>query len=159
VVEVPRFSVALVQTPHYFYSPDPFERNLSVGRNIPNEGMLFYVGSFRKPPTVACRNTRVATWSQSKTQISSPWVRVRAWLRFLKDPMLALVQTPHYFYSPDPFERNLSVGRNIPNDLFLWLLRGGSPRRSHRKRWRSSYRCPAESGHRTCFCRPPSAAS
>jgi hypothetical protein len=32
---------------------------------------------------------------------------------FLKDPMLALVQTPHYFYSPDPFERNLSVGRNI----------------------------------------------
>lgn len=34
--------LALVQTPHYFYSPDPFERNLSVGRNIPNEGMLFY---------------------------------------------------------------------------------------------------------------------
>lgn len=32
---------------------------------------------------------------------------------FLKDPMLALVQTPHYFYSPDPFERNLSVGRNM----------------------------------------------
>lgn len=39
---------------------------------------------------------------------------------FLKDPMLALVQTPHYFYSPDPFERNLSVGRNIPNEGMLF---------------------------------------
>lgn len=40
---------------------------------------------------------------------------------FLKDPMLALVQTPHYFYSPDPFERNLSVGRNSQRrDVVLW---------------------------------------
>ncbi|MDN0112224.1 UDP-forming cellulose synthase catalytic subunit [Yersinia mollaretii] len=34
--------LALMQTPHYFYSPDPFERNLSTGRNVPNEGALFY---------------------------------------------------------------------------------------------------------------------
>jgi len=34
--------LALVQTPHHFYSPDPFERNLAGGYNIPNEGMLFY---------------------------------------------------------------------------------------------------------------------
>ncbi|WP_226572593.1 UDP-forming cellulose synthase catalytic subunit [Mangrovibacter yixingensis] len=34
--------LALLQTPHYFYSPDPFERNLSRGLNIPNEGSLFY---------------------------------------------------------------------------------------------------------------------
>ncbi|MDF4821002.1 glycosyltransferase, partial [Vibrio parahaemolyticus] len=25
---------------------------------------------------------------------------------FLKDPKLALIQTPHHFFSPDPFERN-----------------------------------------------------
>ena len=34
--------LALIQTPHYFYSPDPFERNLSAAREIPNEGALFY---------------------------------------------------------------------------------------------------------------------
>ncbi|WP_455818668.1 UDP-forming cellulose synthase catalytic subunit [Pseudomonas cerasi] len=34
--------LALLQTPHYFYSPDPFERNLKAAREIPNEGALFY---------------------------------------------------------------------------------------------------------------------
>jgi cellulose synthase (UDP-forming) len=34
--------VALVQTPHHFFSPDPFERNLGVFRQAPNEGELFY---------------------------------------------------------------------------------------------------------------------
>ena len=34
--------LALVQTPHYFYSPDPFERNLSVAEELPREGELFY---------------------------------------------------------------------------------------------------------------------
>jgi cellulose synthase (UDP-forming) len=35
-------SLALVQTPHHFYSPDPFERNLVSGREVPHEGELFY---------------------------------------------------------------------------------------------------------------------
>ena len=34
--------IALVQTPHHFYSPDPFERNLARKRQVPNEGLLFY---------------------------------------------------------------------------------------------------------------------
>lgn len=34
--------LAMVQTPHHFYSPDPFERNLRVFRKVPNEGALFY---------------------------------------------------------------------------------------------------------------------
>ena len=34
--------LAMVQTPHYFYSPDPFERNLVAGQRVPNEGLLFY---------------------------------------------------------------------------------------------------------------------
>lgn len=34
--------LALVQTPHHFYSPDPFERNLVAGNDVPNEGELFY---------------------------------------------------------------------------------------------------------------------
>lgn len=34
--------LALVQTPHHFLSPDPFERNLETFRKVPNEGELFY---------------------------------------------------------------------------------------------------------------------
>ena len=47
---------------------------------------------------------------------------------FLKDPMLALVQTPHYFYSPDPFERNLGRFRKTPNEgtLFYGLVQDGN---------------------------------
>jgi len=33
---------AVVQTPHNFFSPDPFERNLQAFRRVPNEGELFY---------------------------------------------------------------------------------------------------------------------
>lgn len=36
-----RPELALVQTPHHFFSPDPFERNLGTFREIPNEGYLF----------------------------------------------------------------------------------------------------------------------
>jgi cellulose synthase (UDP-forming) len=34
--------LAMLQTPHHFYSPDPFERNLGQFHIIPNEGELFY---------------------------------------------------------------------------------------------------------------------
>lgn len=34
--------LCMVQTPHHFYSPDPFERNLASGEAVPNEGLLFY---------------------------------------------------------------------------------------------------------------------
>ncbi|MEY8712627.1 cellulose synthase catalytic subunit (UDP-forming) [Mangrovibacter phragmitis] len=34
--------LALIQTPHYFYSPDPFERNLTPAKHVPHEGALFY---------------------------------------------------------------------------------------------------------------------
>ena len=34
--------VCLVQTPHHFFSADPFERNLNNHRHTPNENMLFY---------------------------------------------------------------------------------------------------------------------
>ncbi|MDO6708364.1 UDP-forming cellulose synthase catalytic subunit [Photobacterium sp. 1_MG-2023] len=47
---------------------------------------------------------------------------------FLKDPKLALIQTPHHFFSPDPFERNLSNFRNVPNEgnLFYGLIQDGN---------------------------------
>ncbi len=34
--------LAVVQTPHHFYSPDPFERNLKIEHQVPPEGRLFY---------------------------------------------------------------------------------------------------------------------
>lgn len=47
---------------------------------------------------------------------------------FLADPKLALIQTPHHFYSPDPFERNLAGGEGIPNEglLFYGLVQDGN---------------------------------
>src|SRR6202034_1852939 len=35
-------NLAMLQTPHHFYSPDPFERNLGQFHVIPNENELFY---------------------------------------------------------------------------------------------------------------------
>lgn len=46
--------------------------------------------------------------TRSFLQITMGW--------FLKDPLLAMVQTPHHFYSPDPFERNLKQFHEIPNE-------------------------------------------
>ena len=47
---------------------------------------------------------------------------------FLKDPKLAMLQTPHHFYSPDPFERNLGNYGVVPNEgeLFYGLLQDGN---------------------------------
>jgi cellulose synthase (UDP-forming) len=48
------------------------------------------------------------------------------WL--LRDPKLAMLQTPHHFYSPDPFERNLGQFRIIPNEgeLFYGIVQDGN---------------------------------
>ena len=47
---------------------------------------------------------------------------------FLNDPKLAMTQTPHHFFSPDPFERNLGTFRKVPNEgeLFYGLLQDGN---------------------------------
>jgi cellulose synthase (UDP-forming) len=47
---------------------------------------------------------------------------------FLRDRNLAMLQTPHHFYSPDPFERNLGQFRVIPNEneLFYGIVQDGN---------------------------------
>lgn len=47
---------------------------------------------------------------------------------FLKDPKLAMLQTPHFFFSPDPFEKNLNTFRSVPNEgeLFYGLVQDGN---------------------------------
>ena len=47
---------------------------------------------------------------------------------FIKDPKLAMLQTPHYFFSPDPFEKNLETFHEVPNEgeLFYGLVQDGN---------------------------------
>lgn len=47
---------------------------------------------------------------------------------FFFNPQVALVQTPHWFYNPDPFERNLLTAGQIPvgNELFYKVLQKGN---------------------------------
>jgi cellulose synthase (UDP-forming) len=47
---------------------------------------------------------------------------------FLRDSKLGMLQTPHHFYSPDPFERNLDQFRIIPNEgeLFYGIVQDGN---------------------------------
>jgi cellulose synthase (UDP-forming) len=56
---------------------------------------------------------------------------------FLRDHKLAMLQTPHHFYSPDPFERNLGQFRVIPNEgeLFYGVVQDGNDF------WNSSFFC------------------
>jgi cellulose synthase (UDP-forming) len=72
----------------------------------------------------------------------SDHVPTRAFLQltvgwFLRDPKLSLVQTPHHFYSPDPFERNLRPGTTVPNEgqLFYGLIQDGNDL------WNASFFC------------------
>jgi cellulose synthase (UDP-forming) len=67
--------------------------------------------------------------TRSFLQISMGW--------FIKDPKLAMVQTPHYFFSPDPFEKNLNTYRLVPNEgeLFYGLVQEGNDL------WNASFFC------------------
>jgi cellulose synthase (UDP-forming) len=72
----------------------------------------------------------------------SDHVPARSFLRstlgwFLRDRVLGLVQTPHHFYSPDPFERNLGKFRTVPNEgeLFHRLVQDGNDL------WNASFFC------------------
>ncbi|WP_233504325.1 UDP-forming cellulose synthase catalytic subunit [Xylophilus ampelinus] len=58
--------------------------------------------------------------TRSFLQVTTGW--------FLKDAKLAMVQTPHVFFSPDPFEKNLSTFRRTPNEaeLFYGLIQEGN---------------------------------
>jgi cellulose synthase (UDP-forming) len=73
--------------------------------------------------------------------LSSPYVAIfdcdhvptRSFLQmtigwFLRDRNLAMLQTPHHFYSPDPFERNLGQFHVIPNEneLFYGIVQDGN---------------------------------
>ncbi len=56
---------------------------------------------------------------------------------FFKDLRLGMLQTPHHFFSPDPFERNLGRFRRAPNEgsLFYGLVQDGNDL------WNSAFFC------------------
>jgi cellulose synthase (UDP-forming) len=56
---------------------------------------------------------------------------------FARDPKCAMLQTPHHFFSPDPFERNLGTFRRVPNEgnLFYGLIQDGNDL------WNSAFFC------------------
>jgi cellulose synthase (UDP-forming) len=79
--------------------------------------------------------------NRSLAQLDSPFVAIfdcdhlptRSFLQvtmgwFLREQRLAMVQTPHHFYSADPFERNLKQFRLIPNEgeLFYGVVQDGN---------------------------------
>src|SRR5438477_12868242 len=57
------------------------------------------------------------------------------WL--LRDPKLAVVQTPHHFYSPDPYSRNLGTAPRVPgeSELFYGVIQPGLDT------WNASFFC------------------
>ncbi|MEO2055414.1 MAG: glycosyltransferase family 2 protein [Nitrospira sp.] len=52
---------------------------------------------------------------------------VKETIGFFDDEKVAFVQTPHYFYNPDTFQRNLRLEREIVNeqDLFFYVIQPG----------------------------------
>jgi cellulose synthase (UDP-forming) len=58
--------------------------------------------------------------TRSFLQVTLGWMLV--------DPLLAMLQTPHHFYSPDPFERNLLQYKTIPSEaeLFYGIVQDGN---------------------------------
>ena len=69
-------------------------------------------------------------------------IPVRSFLRstmgfLINDPKVALVQTPHYFYNPDQFERNLHTEGSVPSEqkLFYHAIQPGNDF------WNSSFFC------------------
>ncbi|HEY1804681.1 MAG TPA: UDP-forming cellulose synthase catalytic subunit [Terracidiphilus sp.] len=88
-------------------------------------------------------NTALETVSSPLVAVfDSDHVPTRSFLQmtigwFMRDPKLAVMQTPHHFYSPDPFERNLRQFHVIPNEgeLFYGVVQDGNDF------WNASFFC------------------
>jgi cellulose synthase (UDP-forming) len=87
------------------------------------------------------KHAKAGNINHALTQIGSPFVTIfdcdhvptRSFLQMtlgwmLIDKRLAMLQTPHHFYSPDPFERNLIRYQTIPNEgeLFYGIIQDGN---------------------------------
>jgi cellulose synthase (UDP-forming) len=73
-----------------------------------------------------CRSDYVSIFDCDHVPTRSFLQMTMGW--FMKDKKLAMLQTPHHFFSPDPFERNLGRFRRTPNEgsLFYGLVQDGN---------------------------------
>jgi cellulose synthase (UDP-forming) len=83
--------------------------------------------SMRSPFVVIFDSDQVPT--RSFLQMTMGWM--------LRDAKLAMLQTPHHLYSPDPFERNLRQFHVIPNEgeMFYGVVQDGNDF------WNSTFFC------------------
>ena len=87
------------------------------------------------------RHAKAGNINHALTTMDSPFVAIfdcdhvptRSFLQMtlgwmLADKKLAMLQTPHHFYSPDPFERNLLQYKTIPSEaeLFYGIVQDGN---------------------------------
>ncbi len=87
------------------------------------------------------KNAKAGNINRALERLDAPFVAIfdsdhvptRSFLQvtlgwFLRDRKLGILQTPHHFYSPDPFERNLGQFRIIPNEgeLFYGIVQDGN---------------------------------
>ncbi len=87
------------------------------------------------------RHAKAGNINRALKRLNAPYVAIfdadhvptRSFLQvtmgwFLRDKKLGLLQTPHHFYSSDPFEKNLDQFRTIPNEaeLFYGVVQDGN---------------------------------
>jgi cellulose synthase (UDP-forming) len=113
---------------------------LDDGRRMEFEKFAFEAGiGYRTRPDN--KHAKAGNINTALKTMSSPYVAIfdcdhvptRSFLQmtmgwFLRDPWLGMLQTPHHFYSPDPFERNLDQFHIIPNEgeLFYGVVQDGN---------------------------------
>ncbi len=102
-----------------------FARAVQVGYITRRDNIHFKAGNLN--------NALSITTGELIALFDADHVPTRAFLQltvggFMTDPKLAMIQTPHYFYSPDPFERNLETGTTVPNEgqLFYGVVQAGN---------------------------------
>ncbi|HEX4007354.1 MAG TPA: UDP-forming cellulose synthase catalytic subunit [Acidobacteriaceae bacterium] len=96
------------------------------------------VGYITRPDN---KHAKAGNINHALKELASPYVAIfdcdhvptRSFLQvtlgwFQRDAKLGMLQTPHFFYSPDPFERNLNQFMSIPNEgeLFYGILQDGN---------------------------------
>jgi cellulose synthase (UDP-forming) len=87
------------------------------------------------------KNAKAGNINHALAQLESPFIAVfdcdhvptRSFLQLtmgwlLRDDKLGVLQTPHHFYSPDPYARNLNLFRAVPgeDELFYGVVQDGN---------------------------------
>ena len=77
--------------------------------------------------TFGSKSVRLTSVSSSVGRCLSPAANVGFVSFFLENERMSLVQTPHHFYNPDPFERNLYLHNKVPYEgaLFYHRIQAG----------------------------------